>query len=302
MLNTMISLLRPIADASRPAVLRIGVGAYSVTQQVRRRKMFRSLHRQDPKRFKPVGVVSVLKRPLPPRVADAVLDLSLVTNVLATAGVAHRITGPANAALQWWTLTYRNSWGMIFHHDNMMLLHQSVLGVTRSADSLSVDALLRDGELLPERSGRTYGAVAPAMNVATCAIYLISGVAKVRSPRGWKWASGDTLRDQIAADALRKEVFGSTPPETARHVESSGTPFGVLAAVSLAVELGAPAALAHPRLGQLFAVGAWGMHWGIRRMMGIKFSYNTSGVAYLSFFPWGLPSSDSHAHLTGSSS
>lgn len=302
MLNTVISLLRPVADASRPAVLRVGVGAYALSQQLRRRRMFRTLHRQDPQRFRPVGVVSVLKRPLPPRVADAVLDLSLVTNVLATAGVAHRITGPVNAALQWWTLTYRNSWGMIFHHDNLMLLHQTVLGATRSADSLSVDALLRDGELLPERSGRAYGAVAPAMNVATSAVYLLSGVAKVRSPRGWKWASGDTLRDQIAADALRKEVFGSKPPETARHLRSSRTPFGILAAVSLVVELGAPAALAHPRLGQLFAVGACGMHWGIRRMMGIKFSYNTSGVAYLSFFPWTLPSSTSHASLTDMSS
>lgn len=302
LLSSVVSVLRPLAPAFRPGVLRLGVGAYSVAQQVRRRSMIRTLHRQDPKRFRPVGVVSVLKRPLPPRVADTVLDLALVTNVLSTAGIAHRVTGPLNAALQWWTLTYRNSWGMIFHHDNMMVLHQAVLGVTRSADALSVDAVLRDGELIPAHSGRRYGAIAPTMNVATCAIYLLSGVAKVRSPRGWKWASGDTLRDQIAADALRKEVFGSRPPATARHLESSRAPFGVLAAVSLAVELGAPISLAHPRLGQLFAVGAWGMHWGIRRMMGIKFSYNTSGVAYLSFIPWDLPSSVSHPRLTETSS
>ncbi|MGO1552476.1 MAG: hypothetical protein ACTJFS_06335 [Micrococcaceae bacterium] len=302
MLSSLVNALRPVAPAVRPGVLRLGVGAYAVAQQLRRRRMFRTLHRQEPQRFRPVGVVSVLKRPLPPRVADAVLDLALVANVLATAGVAHRVTGPVNAALQWWTLTYRNSWGMVYHHDNLMVLHQAVLGVTRSADALSVDALLRDGELLPHRAARRYGAIAPTMNVATCATYLLSGVAKVRSPRGWKWASGDTLRDQIAADALRKDVFGSRPPATARHLGSSRTPFGALAALSLAVELGAPIALTHPRAGQLFAVAAWSMHWGIRQMMGIRFSYNTSGVAYLSFIPWDAPSSASHRRLTETSS
>ena len=56
---------------------------------------------------------------------------------------------------------------------------------------------------------------------------------------------------------------------------------------SLAVELGAPLSLVHPRLGRLFAVAAWSMHVGIRVVMGIKFKYNVSGVSYLAYFPVG---------------
>jgi len=32
-------------------------------------------------------------------------------------------------------------------------------------------------------------------------------------------------------------------------------------------------------------VNAFGMHWGIRAIMGIRFRYNMSGVMYASFFP-----------------
>lgn len=287
MIRRLIDILRPTAPALRPAVLRLGVGAYSVAQNLRRRSMFRTLHRQKASRFVPVGVVKILDKPLPPKVADALFDLGQVTNVLATAGVAHRFTGPVNTVLQWWTLSYRNSWGMIFHNDNMMLLHQSVLGVTRSADAWSVDVLLRHGDSVPELQSRHYGSIPATMNIATVAVYFISGVAKVRSPRGWGWASGDTLRDQISADAVRKEVFGTRAPDTVHSLATSKTPFGILAGISLAVELGSPISLLHPRLGQLFAVAAWGMHIGIRRMMSIKFKYNTSGMSYLSYIPWG---------------
>ncbi|MFD2757352.1 hypothetical protein [Gulosibacter faecalis] len=272
--------LRPVTHPARPAISRIGVGLFSGIHNLRRRPTLRNLHRQDPSRFAPVGVVRVLRRPLPPRVADALFDAAQLANAAATLGIAHRITGPLNAALQLWTISYRNSWGMIFHNDNTLTMHQVVLGTSRAADAWSVDALLARR---PAQPARHYGGIATAMNVATCAVYLISGVAKVRSPRGWAWASGDTLRDQIAADAIRKESFGTPAPRLAAATYRSQTQIGLLAAGALAVELGAPLSLIDRRLGYLFAVAAWGMHVGIRVIMGIKFSYNTSGVAYLPY-------------------
>jgi hypothetical protein len=283
----IVDQLRPAALPIRAAVPRLGVGVYSGVVNFKRREMFRKMHRQDSYRFRPVGVARVLNRPIPPKVADALFDASQVTNALTTAGIAHRVTGPLNVALQLWTLTYRNSWGMLFHNDNMMLLHQCVLGVTRSADALSIDSLVRDRHFAPVRFDRCYGGIPTAMNVATVAVYFISGVAKVRSRHGWGWASGDVLRDQIAADAIRKEVFGTRAPEAAGPLYRSRAPFGVLAASSLAVELGAPLSLVHRRAGQLFTVAAWGMHIGIRVIMGIKFPYNTSGVSYLPYWPVG---------------
>lgn len=288
-LTRVLDTLRPVAPAVRPAVMRIGVGAFSAVHQFRRRRMMRTLHRQDASRFAPVGVVRVLRRPLPPALADALFEAAQVTNLLTTLGVAHRVTGPVNAALQLWTMSYRNSWGMIFHNDNGLILHQAVLGVAPAADALSVDALRRGDGLVPARTSRRYGGVGPALNIGTTAIYLISGIAKVRSPRGWGWASGDTFREQIASDAIRKEVFGTTAPPAAVRLYNSRGSFGLLAAVTLVIELGAPLSLVHRRLGQLFAVAAWSMHLGIRVVMGIKFSYNTSGVSYLGYFPLGKP-------------
>lgn len=275
--------LRPTTHAARPALLRLGVGTFSAVHNLRRRKMFRTLHRQGPERWAPIGVVRVLRKPLPPRVADAIFDVTQIVNLAATAGIAHRVTGPLNAALQLWTITYRNSWGMIFHNDNTLTMHQMALGLGRSADALSVDALVTHRTLTPALTSRHYGGIATTMNIATCAVYFISGVAKVRSPKGWSWASGDTLREQIAADAIRKEQFGTPAPRLAGEMYRSTGSFGVLGLGALVIELGAPLSLIDRRLGYLFSLAAWAMHLGIRVIMGIKFKYNTTGVAYLPY-------------------
>ena len=287
LLQRVVNALRPAAQPIRTAVLRWSTGIFTTWNNLRRRAMFRKLNAQSASAFKPVGPVRVLKRPLPPQVANALFDAAQVTNILATLGVAHRVTGPVNAALQYWTLSYRNSWGMIFHNDNMALWHQMILGVSRSADALSVDAMLRDKTLLPQRYDRAYGGIPTVMNIATCSVYLLSGIAKVRSPQGWRWALGDTLRDQIAADAVRKEVFGTKAPEAAGGLYNARGFFTLAGVGALMIELGAPAALLNRRWGQLFSIAAWGMHLGIRIIMGIKFPYNTSGVSYVPFFPVG---------------
>lgn len=287
LLYRVAARLRPAAQPARPAVLRLTTGAFTIWNNLRRRSMFHKLNRQDASQFAPVGPVRVLRRPLPPKVANALYDAAQVTNIAATLGIAHRVTGPLNAALQLWTLSYRNSWGMILHNDNMALMHQIVLGVTPSADALSVDSLARDKTLTPQRFSREYGGIPTAMNIATCAVYVISGVAKVRSPQGWKWATGNTLRDQIAADAVRKEVFGTPAPDAARRLYNARNFFTVAGVGALVIELGAPLSLVNQRWGQVFSGAAWSMHIGIRYIMGIKFPYNTSGVSYVPYFPIG---------------
>ncbi|KAB1642224.1 hypothetical protein [Gulosibacter chungangensis] len=334
-IDRVMDTLRPAATPVRPALMRLGIGGFSAVHQFGRREMIHKLHRQDAPRFAPIGVVRILRKPLPPKIADGLFTAAQVTNALTTLGIAHRVTGPFNAALQLWTMTYRNSWGMIFHNDNGLVLHQAVLGLSRSADALSVDALVKFARsraaqnrlgsqtrassqprpssetrariqpipsirpqpsttlatlwkaLAPERFDRHYGGIPTAMNIGTMAIYFISGIAKIRSPKGWGWASGDTLREQIASDAIRKEVFGSVAPKAAGALYNSKGQFGVLAIVTLIVELGAPLSLVNRRVGQLFALSAWAMHVGIRIVMGIKFKYNVSGVSYLPYFPVG---------------
>jgi len=239
------------APPSQPALGRIVLGAYTAHYLSRRVRMLRQVHRTDPALFAPVGPVRALSRPLPPAVADALVTAELVATTAFTLGVRHRVTGPLHAGLLLWTLFYRNSWSMVFHNDNTLVLHTLVTGLSPAADGLSVDALLRPAAPAPHWR---YGFPATVSSAVSAAAYLVAGLAKVRGPLGWGWASGDALRSQVAADGLRK--------------------------------LGAPLALLDRRLGRAWAGAAFGMHWGIKAVMGITFRYHLSGAAYTSFLRW----------------
>ena len=119
----------------------------------------------------------------------------------------------------------------------------------------------------------------------TTASYLVAGVAKLKGPLGWSWATGESLRSQIAADGLRKELLGSSAAPLGLRLYGQTALFRMLAVGSLVVELAAPLALVDRRLGKAWAIGAFGMHWGIYAIMGIKFRHHMSGTIYASFFP-----------------
>lgn len=273
-------LTRLTVPAARPALVRIAVGAYTLHYLGRRRRMLREVARTDSALFAPVGPVRVLPRPLPPAVADGIADATLVSTAMFTTGLAHPVTGRVHAALLTWTLAYRNSWSMVFHSDNLLVLHTVALAAGRSSDTLSLDALRR-GEPTPAPHPR-YGWPLELTGALSAAAYLIAGVAKVAGEAGWGWVRGDGLRRQVAVDAVRKELFGSSGGALARRL-----PRGVwtaMAVVSLAVELGAPLALADRRLGRLWAAAAFAMHWGILGVMGIRFRYQLAGVGFLPWF------------------
>jgi hypothetical protein len=266
--------------ASRLGLVRALVGGYTLYYLGRRRKMFQEVARTDPKAFCPVGPVRVLRRPIPARVADAITDATLASTALFALGAGHRITGPLHSALLTWTLSYRNSWSMIFHSDNTLVLHTLVLSCARAADATSVDARITG--LRPAPHPR-YGWPLDLMNAASAATYLLAGVAKVAGPSGWSWARGDAMRRQVAVDGVRKEVFGSRATGAAYTLYRYPRLFTGFAVGSLVLELGAPLGLVNRRLGRLWALATFGMHWGIRLIMGIRFRYQMSG---LSFAPW----------------
>lgn len=271
------------APATRPAVARVVLGVYTAAYLGKRVSMLRKIHRTDPALFAPVGPVRALSKPVPPKVADALVTAELVATTAFTLGVKHRVTGPLHAALLLWTLSYRNSWSMIFHNDNTLVLHTAVAGLSPSADALSVDALVRGGTA-PGRHWR-YGFPGELSSALTTAVYLLSGVAKVKGPLGWGWASGDALRSQIAADGMRKELLGSSAAPLGVRLYGRTAMWRAMAVSSLAMELAAPLALVDRRLGRAWAAGAFGMHWGIKAVMGITFRYQLSGAAYTSFVP-----------------
>lgn len=277
----MTGLRAVAAPAARLGLIRALVGGYTFYYLARRRKMLRQVVRTDPELFAPVGPVRALSRPVPAPVADTLNDATLVSTALFTLGVGHRLIGPLHSALLGWTLSYRNSWSMIFHSDNSLVLHTLVLGVSRSADAVSADALSTGRR--PDPHPR-YGWPLTLMNALSTSVYLLSGIAKVRGPSGASWVRGDSMRRQVAIDIVRKEVYGSEAPATAYALYRHRALFTLFAAGSLVVELFAPVGLLHRKLGRLWAVSAFGMHWGIRVIMGIRFRYQLSGVSFASWF------------------
>ncbi|WP_462417527.1 hypothetical protein [Kytococcus sp. Marseille-QA3725] len=273
----------PTTPASRPALLRIATGAYTAAYLRPRVRMFARIHRTDPVHFEPVGPCRVLKRPLPPRVADALVRATVVTDLAFTAGLCHRVVGPLHAGLLLWTLSYRNSWSMVFHNDNNLVLHTAVLGLTRSADALAPGAAAR--RLGAERGHWCYAATHRGMQAGTLVAYWLAGVAKVASTQGWSWARGEGMRRQVAADALRKELLGSRAGGLGLRIYPCTRLWTILATGSLLLEIGAPLVFLHDRAGRVWAVCAWAMHVGICWVMNITFRHNLSGVMYLPWFP-----------------
>lgn len=277
---TLDRRILPAISAARPGLLRAANGAYTAWYLSKRVDLFRQVHRTDPELFAPVGPVRVLTRPLPAPVADAIYYATLATDVAFTLGLRHRVVGPLHSGLLLWTLSYRNSWSMIFHSDNNLVLHTAALGLTPSADAVAVG-----GPRPVPAPAWHYSAPVRGMQVITAVNYFLAGLAKIKGPLGWKWADGEVLRRQIAADGLRKELLGSKAAGLGIQLYPQTLLFKVMAGGSLVMELGAPLALLDRRVARLWAVGAFGMHWGIFFIMGIRFRHNLSGLLYLPYFP-----------------
>ena len=270
------------APATRPAVLRVLVGAYILCYLVPRYAMYMKMARSDPSLFKPVGVASHLKKPVPVWAFRALLVATLAANVLFVLGFRHRQTGPLFAGLLLWVMSYRNSWSMIYHSNNVLVLHAVVLGLSRSADALSVDSLL-DATGARDPHWR-YGWPVRLMNAVTTITYFLAGVAKVKGPLGWKWGGGEALRSQIAVDGLRKELYAGEAAPLAYALHDRLFLFGLMGVGSLVLELAAPFTLASKRLSKLWALGALQLHWGIFFLMKIRFRYQLSGLIFAPFF------------------
>ena len=293
------------APARRIALLRVVVGAFLFQAQWDHHFSYLNLDRAGADTFEGVGLASFLEGALGHEVWGVVLWLGLVLTAAFTLGLFHRVLAPLCALTLLFLFAYRNSWGQLYHHDNLPVLHLCVLALAPAAHAWSMDAWLRRRlgsrrwfswlawPALPEgpaQPGGTegrweFGWGIKLMSAVTMLAYWLAGVAKVEGPLGWSWAFGTNLRDQIAYDALYKSLIS---PGTEGAWVSAIYPHPEYlvpaAAFALGLELFAPLGLFHKRLGQLMCLGLFGMHWGIDLLMTITFPYPAYGLAYLSFF------------------
>jgi predicted Zn-dependent protease len=273
------------APAARLAVLRILVGAFALQYVGVRYEMFVKMAGTDESLFAPVGVAAFLSRPIEVWLFEAIMIATLLANAAFILGYRHRYTGPLFAGLLLWLLCYRNSWSMIFHSDNAMVMHVLILGLAASADAYSLDARrrARRSDSSAQPSSWRYGWPLRLMCAVAVATYFVAGVAKLAS-HGLSWGSGESLRGQIAVDGLRKELLGDSAGPMTYALYDEVWLFTLLGVGTLVLELGAPLAMAGRRLGQFWAVNVWLMHWGIFFIMGITFRYQMAGLIFLAFF------------------
>jgi hypothetical protein len=289
-------------SATRLAALRLVIGTTALVFLWTRIRQYASIAGTSADLFDPVGPVVLLSGPIPPPIYEAIMIGAVVAGLAFVLGVQFRWTGPLFAALLLWIVSYRNSWSMIYHVDNLLVMHVLVLGLTRSADALSVDSLggrsragvwrrvVAEAHGLirppPARAGWhwEYGYPVRLLCAVTVAVYVLSATAKLVGPFGLSWALGEGLRSQVGFDALRKELLeGGTSP-FAYVVFNNLALAATLGIGTIVVEAGAIAALFDVRIGRVWAALAYGFHVGISFVMGIVFWYQLIGVAFTPFW------------------
>lgn len=265
---------RDDAPAERLAALRIAIGAWACGYVVIRVPELNSLSALPARQFQPVGVVRALTTPLPGWLVVAIGFATAALLVAFTLGVAWRAVAPAAAAALLWTTSYRNSWGITFHTEDLLVLHVIALAVTPAADAWALGPARGHG------ADTGYGWGVRLLATLTAATYLLAGIAKLRLA-GASWLDGDSLRDQIAVDNLRKALLGDTVAPLAHVLLDHVWLLAALSAGTLVVELGAPIVLLGGRVARAWAGVAWAFHVGVVLAMNIWFPYPLLGPAFL---------------------
>lgn len=282
----LLAFLFPELPPQRLALLRIFVGLFALSYLVARTQNLLSVLEFPAARFQPVGAAVLLLQPLSPSVLQGVLALSLAFGLAFTLGLRFAVSGPAFALLFLGVTTYRNSWGMVFHTENLVALHVALLAASPASAALSIDAQrarARGRGTSAAADGR-FGWAVRSMSLVTVVAYVVAGVAKLKLSGG-TWLGGELLRAQIAYDNLRKLELGTEVSPLGPWLVRKPGIFPALAVLTLLVELGAPLALFRRRIAALWVAAAWSFHLGVLLLMSIAFVYQLSGVAYLSFFP-----------------
>lgn len=272
--------------AVRLALLRVAIGSFALVYTTVRAPNLVSVAEFAPSRFDPVGLAALLPAPLPAWLLELSVGLTLLSALAFTLGWRFRRSGPVFALLLLAVTSYRNSWGMIFHTENLLVLHVLLLAGSPASDRLSWDArAARDGSRGDDAAGDgRYGWPVRAMSLVTVVAYVVAGIAKLKLSGG-TWLGGELLRAQIAYDNLRKLELGTSVSPLGPWLVRHPPLFPALAGLTMLVELGAPLALLGRRVTWAWVAAAWAFHLGVLLMMSIAFVYQLSGFAYLAFFP-----------------
>lgn len=268
------------APAERLAVVRIVIGLFLAATSVGLLPATLRTHNLGTDAFRPVGVLAPFVAPPPWELVVAINVVAIAAGLLVAVGWRHTVTGPLAAAAFLFVSTYRCSWGMIFHSENLLALHAIVIACAPAADAVSIDARTRPAPVASPR----YGWPLATLAILTVAVYFMAGVAKLRGD-GLHWAAGEFLRNQIAFDNVRKAELGAVYSSIGSAALAHPALFAPLASASLALEVLAPLALVSWRTLRIWAIAIVAFHAGILLLMAVAFPYPLTGAAFVGFWP-----------------
>ena len=266
------------APAERLAGLRLLIGGYAFWYLWVRFGEFLAVARLPETQWRGVGVTEWTGH-LPPSVVIALVVVTMIALGAFVLGLGYRYVAPIAAVGLLFVTTYRNSWGMVFHTENLLVLHVAALALAPAADAWSIDRWR--GWVRPQTAG--YGWAIKLLVALTAATYVLAGIAKLRIA-GLDWIDGEQLRNQIAIDNLRKALLGdSTAPLATQFLEHPAY-FTAFSALTIGLELAAPITLAGGWPARLWVLAVWGFHFGVVLLMNIWFLYPLMFVAFAPVF------------------
>ena len=213
--------------------------------------------------FRPISFLRLLDRMPSPEVVAALQALALGAAVLACVGLLTRATLPVAwlAALPLVAMT--SSLGKVVHNDVLLLLCLVPLLPSRAGAAWSLDARQRP----PARTGTAFGWPVRTAMVVVAGAYFFSGLGKLLHA-GPAWVLSDNVRWVLYASSDTQP----DPNPFALFVADRPLLAHLVAAATLAVELGFPLVLWRPRLAWLFVPAALAMHAGIGLAMRLDYS------------------------------
>ena len=213
--------------------------------------------------FRPISFLALLDRMPSPEVVAVLQSFALAAAVLATVGLLTRVTLPLAwlAALPLVAMT--SSLGKVVHNDVLLLLCLVPLLPSRAGAAWSLDARQRP----VARPGVAFGWPVRTAMVVVAGAYFFSGLAKLFHA-GPAWVASGNVRWVLYASSDSQPE----PNPFALFVADRPVLAHLVAAATLAVELGFPLVLWRPRLAWLFVPAVVAMHAGIGLAMHLDYS------------------------------
>jgi hypothetical protein len=248
-------------DPRRLAAVRVGLCALLAARLAS--GPYLELAAQPAALYRPISFLRLLDRMPSPEVVAALQALALAAAVLAMVGLLTRVTLPVAwlAALPLIAMT--SSFGKVVHNDVLLLLCLVPLLPSPAGAAWSLDARQR---ARAER-GPAFGWPVRTAMVVVAGAYCCSGLAKLLHA-GPAWVASDNLRWVLYASSDTQ----SAPNPFALFVADRPVLAHLVAAATLAVELGFPLVLWRPRLAWLFVPAVVAMHAGIGLAMRLDYS------------------------------